>query len=299
MKKIALVFSLIIIMASMKIASPATEDDYVIFSMYNQSDDTWSNLTINAEYFETSENDGMKIKFISSPWDDINRLLDKENFFDTDINENNSHTIIEASVNGKYNKQLIGHENVSDEEMYIFFYQIYQRVTGIGYKVWPADLSITTLESYPEQYSVSVLFQRGLDLLAYVHSENATLQVTSANPFEPGENIKSIYTETITVDIASGGQSVQVEFATFTGSTEYRELYFSIVMESGVYLMLPWNSTIPIIGSNGIIATIPWEQPLPGFEFTDSLSAFILISVIILRKKKSVNQYSFFPIITK
>ncbi len=102
-------------------------------------------------------------------------------------------------------------------------------------KAWPIDLSVLILESYPEQYDVTTIIQRGPDPLTYVLSCNVTIIVLSKNNFAD-----ILYKDSMITEIASGGQSTTVRFQIFSVPETYRpdDLIFNILVNEEATLTL-------------------------------------------------------------
>ena len=107
---------------------------------------------------------------------------------------------------------------------------IYMRITGkdTTQAIWPVDVSVVVMESYPEQYGVSAIIKRGNDLLAYVVEQNVSLLVVA--------NMTSlVYRDQVSFSIASGGQTAEVTFDTFSVGSNYRPSNLRFIVEVGNY----------------------------------------------------------------
>ncbi|MHA2250236.1 MAG: hypothetical protein ACXAD7_07735 [Candidatus Kariarchaeaceae archaeon] len=219
----------------------------------------WTNMTIIGDSYKVcSDNityDGFEGKFLMEPWSILGAQLIESNFFEVNITEENPHTVIEAKYQGKYNKQSISHIHIIPDELELLLDSILFRLSGIfvwseNIMVWPVDMQVFVMESYPEQYSVSVSFQRRNDLLTYIHEENATLIVTDYNVIaELSSSEKqpyAIHIDSQPIAIATGGQMISITFNTFSVGTDYSlaSLHFTVLMENGVYLYFTANQTM-------------------------------------------------------
>ncbi|MHA2171823.1 MAG: hypothetical protein ACXAB7_18260 [Candidatus Kariarchaeaceae archaeon] len=241
--------------------------DYVVYSKFDASVNEWTNITLFDDLmYETSATDpfydGFSAKLLMETWTwtVVLNQLDESNFFTNIIIEDNPHTVIEAQIGEKYNKQVISHINVRPDDLHVLLDGILFRFTGKAetIPVWPTDMEIRVMESYPEQYSIAVNFQRGNDLLDYVHEENATLIVSDHNvfsePISADNPIEAIYTDSQHLSIAAGGFMTQITFPTFFGTKEYapEDLHFTILMDNGAYLYMSGPfSDLPRLGFQG------------------------------------------------
>jgi hypothetical protein len=239
--------------------------DYLTYSKFDATANEWTNITLFDDLtYETAATDpfydGFSAKLLMDAWTIVLNQLDESNFFMNVIQEVDPHTVIEARIGENYNKQIISHINVRPDDLHVLLDGILFRLTGKGetIPVWPTDLEIFVMESYPEQYSIVVNFQRGNDLLDYVHEENATLIVSDYNIFiEPvtsDNQIEAIYADSQHLSIAAGGFMAQITFPTFFGTKEYSpsDLHFTILMDNGAYLYMsdPF-SELPRLGFQG------------------------------------------------
>lgn len=290
MKKVIMIIIIFLVPVYTSTTASWDSNNFVKFSVYDNSLENWISLQISSDSYTLYENEEIirEIKFLTNPWDTITYELNKANFFDNNIEEENPHTIIEASLGSYYNNQSISHVNIQPERLTIFFMSILERVKGLNYNIWPLDTSISVMESYPEQYNIEVIFQRANDLLAVVKEENATLFVTTSNPFSSEfHTVNTLVKESVTVTINSGNGNTCITFPTFTGSTKFRDIHFTIMMDSGVYLYQRWNDTMPIIGDNGVTIL---DVNDTGNQMVDTPSSWLVIIAVpilqIYRRRK-------------
>lgn len=118
-----------------------------------------------------------------------------------------------------------------------------------GSQIWPVDMALAVLESFPEQYSVSVAFQRGNDLLTVVLVKPVSLFVWTksdvSNISEEPDTKKAIYSFNSSVSIASGGSSTTITFPTFSVGKNYRaeNLVFQVIVYTSPSVYLIYNQT--------------------------------------------------------
>lgn len=300
MKKILLVI-LILLIPTLP-AGPITSENYAIFSMYNASSGEWLNLTISTEKYNLSASNpiyNLEFEFLFNPWYRIEEVLDENNFFKSSILEDNPHTIIEVDLDGRYNKQTISHINIQPEVIPLFFQEILNRLTGkqSGNLVWPVDIQIIIMESYPEQYGVTAKIYRGFDSTKCCGTGNITLIVTDSDPFfHPDFDLKSkeefnaLHSETSNYSINNFGSSLDINFGTFTLGTSYSpiDLFYTIILDNGLYIIYGANSSkLPSIGYVEDFA-IFLETPSDLVELPFIWISLIGIIVIqLLRKKKN------------
>ena len=129
--------------------------------------------------------------------------------------------------------------NVTYNSANTAFQQIHAVVSGIIDRysgkawdypsAWPLDVSITILESFPEQYSVQAIIQRGPDPLTYVMTVPVVITV-----FLKGDPTNVLHQSTTSTEIASGGKSTTITFPTFSVDESYRleDLKFKITVNS-------------------------------------------------------------------
>ncbi|MHA2252487.1 MAG: hypothetical protein ACXAD7_19130, partial [Candidatus Kariarchaeaceae archaeon] len=232
-------------------AEDTCDCDYIRYSSFNGIEHEWLNITIwDDGYYEVSSDNeyyhGLEAKLLMNPWDFVTNHPDFDLFFTSNLMEENPHKILEIKYHDKHNTQAINMVDLAADGLIPMIGSILYRATGYGndYLVWPVDIQVWVMESFPEQYGIEVLFQRGNDLLDYVHEENATLIVSDHEIFDDevlqirSNIIHAIYSESKLVSIAAGGFTSKISFSTFMLGKEYRpsELHFTILMDSGEYL---------------------------------------------------------------
>ena len=214
----------------------------------------WYNLTISDHFSIVSSNEyynNLQIPFLSDPWSGIDTILKDNNFFNIgDTNDTNSNMVLHVIYNGNENTVHVSPDGSNSDlnNIFSYFLQILTRVTGNFLTqslppMWTSQISVRVMESYPEQYSVDALVTRGKDLLTVVNDYNATLIVSDydflANYFtDPNGSL--LYAEKQQLSIASGGNSKEISFTTFSVGKDYSpdELYFTILLNGEYTTML-------------------------------------------------------------
>ncbi|RMG42483.1 MAG: hypothetical protein D6732_01020 [Methanobacteriota archaeon] len=166
-------------------------------------------------------------------------------------------------------------------------------------RVWPVDLSLAVLESFPEQYQVSAIIQRAPDILAVVYEFNVYLFAWSlANVSglieqkSPLDLQNAIMEETVSGSINSGGGFLMVDFPIFSVGSEYRpqDLIFAVVVDmDGAMLVFAEEPYGTVLNFSSITLTYTYpavtEAPLP---MVGSI-LFVIVAVPVIKKKfKSV-----------
>ncbi|MCY3412707.1 MAG: hypothetical protein INQ03_13800 [Candidatus Heimdallarchaeota archaeon] len=239
MNKLALSFTLVLLLSMLGNTQVHSEEANKATFIQLIGEDSTS-LVITDVLYEFYINDELiyKVSFLTSPWDNLITVLDEHNFFSNPLNEEDPHTIIEVSYNGRHNMQSINHTNIAIDPIVDHFNKIEAKVTGMYHReeVWPVDMAVSIMESYPEQYGVETVILRGNDFLDYVHIENATLIVSDGNPFL--NDTKILHTSSMVISIGSGRVSQKISFDTFSVGVDYRpdDLHLTILMDNGIYL---------------------------------------------------------------
>lgn len=168
---------------------------------------------------------------------------------------------------------------VSSGEFQNLVEKIYVRITGkdTTQAIWPVDISVFVMESYPEQYGVSAIIKRGNDLLAYVVEQNVSLLVVA--------NMTSlVYSDQVSFSIASGGQTAEVTFDIFSVGSNHRPSDLRFIVEVGNYSIddnwnrvnlsgvQPLDTGTLVISSN--LSNLPLAVPILG-----------LLLIPLIRKK--------------
>lgn len=302
MKRLLLVILILMVPIPPSGAGPIYSEDYAIFSVYNASNGEWFNLTISTKTYNISASDStynLEFEFLFNPWYRIEEVLAENNFYTSSVHEDNPHTIIEVYLDGFFNKQSISHINIQPEAISLFFQDILNRLTGMQSDnlVWPVDIQIEVMESYPEQYAVSAKLYRGFDFTKCCGTGNITLIVTDSDPFfHPDFDLKSkeefnaLHTETGNYSINNFGSSLDINFGTFTLGTSYSpiDLFYTIILDNGLYIIYGANSSkLPSIGYVEDFAII-LETPSDLVELPFIWISLIGIIVIpFIRKKKN------------
>ena len=110
---------------------------------------------------------------------------------------------------------------ISDNlEFHSYLSRIADHISGRELEVmaWLVDFQIAVLESFPEQFRVDLIVQRGTDFLTVVLEGEVNLTVYNMQISKE----QKIYEVHQLFQIASGGKLVEIKFPTFTLGTEYR-----------------------------------------------------------------------------
>jgi hypothetical protein len=227
----------------------AEVEDRVFFAKHNKLDDIWTNMTITGNHFIIQSDNGfyngLEGDFKSNPWDEIGLELTESLFFESELNEENPHTIVEITWNGQNNRVSIDQVDINPESIIGLLDGIFARVTGFSMDkaAWPVDINAEIMESYPERYSISSSIIRGNDVLDYVVDLEAALIVTDYDIFAlyfdvVDSNITYISKDSIQLDY--GGQYLTILFNTFILGKGYdpSSLYYVVLLENGMYLQL-------------------------------------------------------------
>ncbi|MHA2028202.1 MAG: hypothetical protein ACW99A_11165 [Candidatus Kariarchaeaceae archaeon] len=237
----------------------------LLYSKYDFESDSWTNMSIIGHTYRVTSDktlyDTLDGTFIWNPWDMIEEKLTNDDFFSLNISHSNPYLILEVDYLDESNKIAINpaisaYYTISVIEVVDSYYQ---RVTGMFKEqpVWPIDMSVAVMESYPEQYGIEVLIQRGIDFQDVEYEEELTLIVADydifAQYFAPvNGNISYVAKENVI--LVADGSSVSVQFDTFSVGTEYspNDLYFSVLLENGLYIQSSSHSRLPVIGQDGM-----------------------------------------------
>ncbi len=245
-------------------------DHYLIYKRY--VDSKWMNLTIVGLHYNVTTDIGKIYSgdLISDPWPIITQEADAAHFY----------SILETSVSPKLiltiadgdKKNTVFFENPTHHyidalsQLLISLDNVFNRLTGYDMinNVWPVDISTVVMESYPEQYSTTVLIQRANDWLTVVVDINVTLVVGLV---EDDDNLswatKVLYKQVKEVSINSGGQSIIVQFDYYSlneidKSVSYGGLGFAVYIGDG--------NNVPTIYS------IPNKLPFIGYANTSNIT---------------------------
>ncbi|MHA2062332.1 MAG: hypothetical protein ACW963_08605 [Candidatus Sifarchaeia archaeon] len=270
MKKLTTLFILasLLVLTSVQLQSSADTTSSLSYSKYNAVKGEWINMTIVEDTYTISSDsifyEGLSSQFLSNPWSVIANKLEEDRFFDVpfdiSIANPNPHTVVEVNYGGKYNKQLISQEDIQPDGLISTLDSILYRLVGLDayYDIWPTDMQVRIMESYPEQYGVSASFHRGSVLffcapeatfcMDYPAKFTARLIVADFNIFDKirfSDQMNVPHIDELNVTIETRGESTTVSFDTFTVGTDFRpsDLQFFVVLDSGGYLH--YSSELP------------------------------------------------------
>lgn len=246
----------------------ADDDPILIYQKFDHASSSWTNITIEASTFSVASGDafldGLTSDFLISPWYDINKAADDSDFYNLNLDMLGYTLAISISSERKSNTIRLDTTLVDPTpEVSLFIGQmaaIFNKITGNGLEtqVWPLDLSVDVMESYPPQYGVSVLFIRGNDLLTVVEEYNVTLVVGEVDTVGDLNSLDWItnasYVQNQKLQLNSGGNSQRVGFDTFTLGTiednlNYSRIGVAIFMDEELlvhsHLQGDWKVVIP------------------------------------------------------
>ena len=241
---------LLLFIQSIDFAS-SQSDSRLTLEQYDIENDVWTKLILtDLDYIIDSDNnyiDQLEGSLMMDPWFAINSATNESNFFNLDFDELNSTYILRIESDGGDNEirinTLIRHWSADLYPLLDLVDSIFDRTTGkdLG-GIWAVDLSVAILESYPEQYGVEVIFQRGGDMLTVVQDINFALVVSDTyeheNTFEPNWIFNASVIIWGNVSIASGGDQAVYNFPTFTYGVDTNpdDLGFMVIIEGGTFL---------------------------------------------------------------
>lgn len=240
--------------------NPVTHE--VEFSYYSQTLEHWYNLTMNDNSYVISSDDavydGWSSDFNYFNWYIFEDLASDSGFFNMDQIDQDpiyilTYTRLEQSntISVKDFEENLN-TNWANLIFQVFDYQ--QRILLIDYTalVWPVASQLFVLTSYPEQYSFSVIFQRGNDNARTTLGQNVSLFVGvdfDMNTIEEWmEN--STYSDTVYMDSFTMGTTTNVQFPHFflrKGNIEEVEAYplervtFMVVMDNRMTLLYSFS----------------------------------------------------------
>ncbi|MHA2099954.1 MAG: hypothetical protein ACW99A_14850 [Candidatus Kariarchaeaceae archaeon] len=268
MKKVTTLFILISLLILTSLQLQASEDttSSLSYSKYNATKGEWINMTIIDDTYTISSDsifyEGLSSQFLSNPWWVIAQKLHEDQFFDTSIKNTNPHTVVEVNYKGQYNKQLISQEDIKAKGLLNTLDSILNRLTGFDEynAIWPTDMQVYVMESYPEQYGVSVSFHRGSALTFCADQPTFCMEIPIEVParlivadfdifgnvrFDSQMNVPLI--DEMNVSIEARGESTTISFDTFKVGVDFRpsDLYFFVVLESGGYIHYSPENVLP------------------------------------------------------
>ncbi|MHA2033133.1 MAG: hypothetical protein ACW99Q_27510, partial [Candidatus Kariarchaeaceae archaeon] len=173
MRKVTTLFILasLLVLTGVPLQSSADTTSSLSYSKYNAVKGEWINMTIVEDAYTISSDSifykDLSSQFLSNPWSVIANKLEEDQFFevpfDISIENTNPHTVVEVNYGGRYNKQSIGQEDIQPDGLISTLDSILYRLVGLDeyYDIWPTDMQVLVMKSYPEQYGISVSFHRG------------------------------------------------------------------------------------------------------------------------------------------
>ena len=317
MKRKLLSFTLItmlIFIQSIDFASSQSESTLTL-EKYDFANDEWTKLILtDTDYFIESDDsylDQLQGSLITDPWYAINSGANESGFFNMEYDETNSTYNLKIESDWGQNEirltDLLIHWTAELGAFLDLIDSIFDRITGNDIDgIWPVDISVYVMESYPEQYGVVVTFQRGGDMLTVVQTINFALVVSDfyypENSYEPNWILNASIVIWGNASLASGGDQITYDFPTFTygTGTDYDNLGFMVIVESGTYLKShPQEGKLPFEGSVDPLVYEDLELFVPqtttSFDTLPSVPAFLpfpllmgiisIITIPIIRKK--------------
>ncbi|MHA2251327.1 MAG: hypothetical protein ACXAD7_13280 [Candidatus Kariarchaeaceae archaeon] len=260
MKKAVILLSLIFLSSALSNAQFNPVSYEVQFDYYDPTLESWFNLTMTAQsYVISSDNreyDGLSSDVNYFNWNVLESAASDDDFFNLEIDEDEpliilSFTRLEQSNTIAVHQIPQTFDVATGWVKMLLLLQAYeQKILSIDYDeyIWPVGSQIVTAESYPEQYGVSVLFQRGHDEIDGLLGQNISLFAG------PGFDMNMIehwmqdttYSTSIRVDEFNSGVSTMVNFPLFklrSGTHTEMELYpleevtIMVITESGMALL--------------------------------------------------------------
>jgi hypothetical protein len=292
-------------------------DPILTIEKYDFENDEWTFLVLtDKDYSIESDNnyiDQLEGNLILDPWLAIISSADEANFFTTDINEDNSTYNIKIEADGRDNEirinNLIRHIYPDLTSFLNLIDSIFDRITGADMDgVWPVDISVGIMESYPEQYAVAVTFQRGGDMLTVVHDINFALVISDKydanNSYEPNWILNASTAIWGSASLASGGDQIKYSFPTFIlgTDTDFEHLGFMVILESGTFLKshvqegdLPFIGSVDPLVYEDLELFVPQTTTLidsypsvPAFLPFPWLMSFVsIVAIPIIRKRRN------------
>lgn len=261
MKRSLLFLTLILLSSSInqaQITNPVSHE--VQFDYYDTTLEHWYNLTMTDNSYSISSDDDQYDGLYSDVnyfnWYEFESDASDGGFFALDQIEENPNVVLTFTRLEQTNtisvKQIPATFDVADGwvKMLLDLFWFEQRILSIDYTelIWPVATQMSIMESYPEQYGLTVLFQRGNDNTRCCFSQNVSLFVgidfDINNMEEWMEN--STYSDTVFVQMFTTGTTTEVSFPSFflrTGTHAEIEAYpldrvtFMIIGENGMALL--------------------------------------------------------------
>ena len=230
MKRSLLFLTLILIGSSMNTAQTTNPVSHEVqFDYYSSTLGHWFNLTMNDNSYSISSDDDQYDGFNSDVnyfnWYEFENDASDGGFFQLDQTEDNPNFILTFTRLEQTNtisvQQIPVTFDVADGwiKMLYDIFGFQQRILLIDYDqfVWPVATQISIMESYPEQYGLSVLFQRGNDGTFCCFSQNVSLFVGvdfDINNIEEWMQ-NSTYSDSVYVEMFDLGTTTAVSFPSF------------------------------------------------------------------------------------
>lgn len=242
-------------------------DSRLTLDQYDVENDEWTKLVLtDRKYIIESDDsyiDQLEGSLMVDPWFAINSGANESNFFNLELDELNSTYILRIESDGGDNEirinTLMRHWSTDLNPLLDLVDSIFDRITGKDLAgVWPVDMSVAIMESYPEQYAVTVMIQRGYDDLTYTGHPITNFALVVSDVYDPNNSYEPnwIFNASIViwgnVTLSSSGELLTYNFPTFTFGleTDFDNLGFMIILESGTYLKShPKEGYLPFIGS--------------------------------------------------
>lgn len=260
MKRSLLIFIVILLSSSLNTAQTNPVTHEIKFDYYVPTYEHWYNLTMNDNSYSISSDDpvydGLSSEINYFNWWILETYASDGGFFDLNQTDDDPNYVIKYTRLEQSNTISLKHIPIADEiepgwiSMINLVFQYQQRILALDYNefVWPVASQIDVLESYPEQYSISVLFQRGNDGTRCCFNQNISLYVGIDFDFNTKEEWMrdSTYTDSIFVQSFIQGSTTTVTFPTFflrTGNQAEIEAYpldrvtVMIIADSGIALL--------------------------------------------------------------
>lgn len=242
-------------------------DSRLTLERYDFESEEWTKLVLtDRNYLVESDNtliDQLEGSLMTDPWYAINSGANESGFFNLDLVELNSTYNLRIESEGGDNEikinEVFRHWSAELRPFLDLVDSIFDRITGKDIAgVWPVDMSVAIMESYPEQYAVTVMIQRGYDDLTYTGHPITNFALVVSDVYDPNNSYEPnwIFNASIiiwgNVTLSSYGELITYNFPTFTFGleTDFDNLGFMIILESGTYLKShPKEGYLPFIGS--------------------------------------------------
>jgi len=228
----------------------------------------------------------------------LQKYLTNLDFFNLDMNSSTPNTIISISSEMGYHQVRLNTvlEDYTPQfaEFLGFLYGYHSRISGYGSnaKLWPVDMQVLVMTSYPPQYGVAVKMRRGMDHLTVVEKQNLTLVAGNINMETDSRNFSwvanAVEVQSKVVEIPAGGQEIEVQFDSFSygsaeGTYNYSNTVFAVFQGAELVIVQYPGYTIQVMQTTqDIVDSIQLGSPNTTTTLSYPSSILPLFAVMII-----------------